>query len=162
MELISDIVKKIVKNNKGYSGIEFDQKLHDCWQKLGPMFKDEVDILSFKNGILTFGGNNNVLLFHLNQLKKELIEGFNREMKTNVIKDIRTRIVKLPDKKQKSSPYEKEADAWREYRSDFVFPKKILAKIDNILADIENKDLQNKMRSFYKNTYILESYEQTK
>jgi len=162
MELICETFEKIIEKDSNFSGLKLKNELEKCWLKLGSVFKDEVEILNFKDGVLFLGSSNNVLLFHLKQLSKELLEGFNRELGKNIVTSIQTRMVKLPEKTTPISRSEQDQKKWEKFRDEFVLNDDILRKIDNMLSDIDDEKLKEKMRSFYKNTYILEKYEQTK
>lgn len=156
MNLIKDCLKDYIYSNERLIDIFIFEEIKEVWRKIGSMFKSSVWVLCVDKNILYLASDNNIYLYHLKQLKKDVIVGFNNNLKFIKIKDVRFKFMKRGmnlHRKSISKTFER-----FNYIKNGEIPGYIEKKINSIVSDIENKEISKKLANIFRKAYLYEEF----
>ncbi|MDD2715145.1 MAG: DUF721 domain-containing protein [Candidatus Wallbacteria bacterium] len=152
MQNISEMLAKTFKENRRLEGFFLAARITAVWQTIGATFQNDFRIVNFSEGVITLAGENNLYLYHLKQMKKNLIEAFNRELGAETVTDIHFKICRLNDSQAE------QRDSWLEYQAGHPLTGEILDEINALLSDIESNELRKNFKSYLGNAWLYERY----
>lgn len=155
MKKASEIISEGLMPRKGTDPFFLTGELERIWSSIGAPFKDDFRILQLSDRTLIIGGSNSLYLYHLKQLRKDLIRAFNKELGQELIEKIKLKITGKTKDAENPDPY---ADGFLEFRKTFSIPEHVEKEICGIVSDNPDEQLKKRIKSYLRNAYIYERF----
>ncbi|MDD5090255.1 MAG: DciA family protein [Candidatus Wallbacteria bacterium] len=155
MKPVEEIFSIMLASNPGLDAVLSCHRADEIWAKIGGPMKNDLHVEGLRNGVLSMTGHNHLYLYHLKQMKTDLINSFNRELGRDEVKDIRFRLScpARQEKTESSAP-----DRWKEFFASYRVQEKVLREIDAAVSGIEDEELRKRIFSYLTRAHIYERF----
>lgn len=145
MKSVAEIIRALKKDNPIFSNL-LDFDLEAVWENsMDSTIKRVSAIDKFENGCLFLRVKDSVWLTQLSILKIELIEKINKELKRDVVKDVKFKLGKIANKANKNNTRNV---------SSKKLPEEVEKKLNKSLEGIEDDELKKTLKRIFIESFI--------
>lgn len=153
LEMEPQSIRQILQNVMDQSGI--NEKLEDykalqLWYDVASNLASRTEPVGISQGKLLVNVTDSVVLHQLTFYKRKYVDKINSLLGMNVIKDVVFRVGKVSKKRdivEKREDYEDYMEMFKSIQLD----QELLARINKIVSQIEDKELRDSLRDLFIN-----------